>query len=45
MKEGSREDKTRSEVCELLMVLSRQLSDVASTIDDIENTLRNEEYD
>lgn len=45
MKEGSREDKTRIEVCELLRTLSKQLSEVVKTIDDIEKTLFNEEYE
>lgn len=45
LKEGSREDKTRAEVCILLRNLSDQLSMVAKTIDDIGKTLYNEEYE
>lgn len=45
LKEGSREDKTRAEVCALLRNLSDQLSMVVKTIDDIRKTLYNEEYE
>lgn len=42
---GSRADKTRTEVCELLRLLVDQLENVATTIKDIEQTLWNEEYE
>lgn len=45
MKEGSREDKTRIETCELLRTLCNQLNEVVQTISDIEKTLYNEEYE
>lgn len=35
--------KTRMEICELLRVLSQQLSAITQTINDIERTLYNEE--
>ena len=42
---GSRVDKTRVETCELLRTLCAQLKDVVKTIEDIEKTLYNEEYE
>lgn len=45
LKKGSREDKTRVEICELLRMLCDQLSEVVKTISDIEKTLYNEEYE
>lgn len=45
MKEGSNAEKTRNEVCNLLNLLGRQLSRVVETIEDLERTLHNEEYD
>lgn len=42
---GNRADKTRCEVVDLLRVLSEQLRAVCVTIDDIADTLYNEEYE
>lgn len=42
---GSRADKTRVETCRLLRDLCEQLKDVVDTIDNIEKTLWNEEYE
>lgn len=42
---GSVADKTRIETCKLLRVLCARLKDVIETINDIEKTLYNEEYE
>lgn len=42
---GNRADKTRVEICKLLRTLCNQLTEVVETIEDIEHTLYNEEYD
>lgn len=45
MKEGSRTEQTRNEVCKLLKTLAVQMYSVVETISDLERTLYNEEYD
>ena len=42
---GSRSDKTRIEICNLLKILAAQLTNIVETIEDIEKTLYNEEYE
>lgn len=42
---GNRADKTRVETCRLLRELCERLKDVVDTIDNIEKTLWNEEYE
>lgn len=42
---GNREDKTKIEICKLLRTLSEQLRDIVGTIEDIEKTIYNEEYE
>lgn len=42
---GNRADKTRVETCKLLRNLCEQLRDVVETIENIEITLWNEEYE
>lgn len=45
MIEGSNAEKTRNELCLCLQHLCRQLNRIVETIEDIERTLWNEEYD
>lgn len=42
---GTRADKTRIELCQLLRTLCEQLNELTETISDIERTLYNEEYE
>ena len=42
---GSRADKTKVELCQVLRTLCKQLNEMAETIIDIEQTLYNEEYE
>lgn len=45
MREGSNAERTRNELCLCLQHLCRQLKGIVETIEDIERTLQNEEYD